>query len=192
MAVEVAIEKYYFTPEPSEAVMDQLVIGPTQEAPFVYNPLHDIESLWWVLLWVVLCKVPSKRPPDDQDMIRNYCNNVLQVFPQRLGEGQRGILIKLHPLTFARDFTEYMMPAMHSYLGRLLRMKVLLTRSYAKAEAGLPGGDINPAAWLTIHQEVIQEIDRVLADPKCVKLTLSPLATALQNVMKHKKARVER
>ena len=77
MAVEVTAEKYTFTAH-SHAALKQLH-DKNHPAPkaFVYNPLHDIESLWWVLLWVVLCKAPLTIPPDDQQLIRKHSKKVL-------------------------------------------------------------------------------------------------------------------
>ena len=94
------------------------------------------------------------------------------------------MLIKLDSCAFYRKFEEYLTPAIVPYLPHLLRMKLFLAKSYTAAEAAWSaGGDINPAAWLTIHQDVIQEIDKVFTDPKCGDLTLLPLAIALQNAV---------
>ena len=44
MAVEVAVSAY----------MNQVSVD------FSHNPLHDIESLWWVGVWFILCHYPSE------------------------------------------------------------------------------------------------------------------------------------
>ena len=189
MAVEVVKETYYFTTR-SEAAFRQRVV--VKQPSFVYNPLHDIESLWWVLLWVVLCKVPSATSPGDQDAIHNHCDAVLDAFPQRLGEGDRPMLMKMDSAYIYHRFEGYMMPPMARYLFHVLSIQDLLVDSYTKAEVAVStGGDINPTAWLTIHQNVTKVIDGVFKDMECGDLTLFHLATALQNAMKHKKAQVE-
>lgn len=64
-----------------------------------------------------------------------------------------------------------------SYLAYLTTLKKLLVDSYTMAEATLMGGAVNEAAWSdTAHQGVIQQIDQVLADPRCEALTLYPLS----------------
>jgi len=178
MAVEVALGKYYFTTDSEDTVdqvfdvhMDKLfeIQLPTS---FAYNPLHDIESLWWVLLWVVLSKVPSTTPSDDQDELRTHRDKVLEAFPQR-GHGRRGIVIKWGFTESYLEYANHMTPAMRPYLLHLLRMKRVLTNSYYAAEAALSaGGDINPTAWLTTHQAVINEINKVFRNEKCHDLTL--------------------
>ena len=85
-------------------------------------------------------------------------------------------MIKWGSTEFYPEYANDMTPAMRPYLLHLLRIKLVLTNSYFAAEAG---GDINPTAWLTTHQAVIKEINKVFTNQKCCDLTLLPLAIAM-------------
>lgn len=189
MAVEVAGEKYSFTVHSHEA-LEQLrdKNHPVLKA-FIHNPLHDVESLWWVLLWVVLCKAPSTMLPVDEQAIRKHGEKVLRAFPQRLDVGSRVWLLRLGPQEFYFEYTSIISPSLGPYLYHLLGMKACLVDSYSAAEATLfTGGDIDHTAWSTTHQNVIQVIDEVLTDKDCSDFILSPISFAS---LKYKKARVE-
>lgn len=181
MAVEVAAEKYTFTAH-SHAALKQLrdKNHPVPKA-FVYNPLHDIESLWWVLLWIVLCKEPSPStiPSDEQQVNRKLGEKVLRAFPQRLDEGSRAWLLRLGLQEFYFEYTAHISPSLAPYLYHLLGIKVYLVDSYTAAEATLfTGGDIDRTAWSTTHQNVIKEINEVFTDMECSDFTLSPISFA--------------
>jgi serine/threonine protein kinase len=62
MSIEVAAQKFIFHSEPGPSLMevDELA-GETEQdvgmawtkVPFSHNHLHDLESLWWIAVWVV-------------------------------------------------------------------------------------------------------------------------------------------
>ena len=62
MAVEVDQQKYLFPPAPSlppspssdSSSADSLPQDPKIRPGFHYNPLHDLESLWWNAVWFIL------------------------------------------------------------------------------------------------------------------------------------------
>ncbi|KAN0109363.1 hypothetical protein V8E52_009407 [Russula decolorans] len=85
MSIEIAAEDFLFFPSesgPSSAELDETMIqdeGKAEsEASFYHNHLHDLESLWWVAVWVVfynnfLEETPSQRPStlkDAQDQLK--------------------------------------------------------------------------------------------------------------------------
>ncbi|KIP01539.1 hypothetical protein PHLGIDRAFT_17129, partial [Phlebiopsis gigantea 11061_1 CR5-6] len=51
---------------------------------FKYNPLHDLESVWWVALYMLLCSTPYKDPKMDQDAwemhLRNHASLAADAF----------------------------------------------------------------------------------------------------------------
>ena len=160
----------------------------------IHNPIHDIESLWWVIFWVVSCKIPATTPVDGDErvVILKHRDKALRAFPQRLDEGARVSVIRMGPLEFYDEYAEHMPPSLVPYLAYLVQLKVLLVTSYSVAEASLSaGGKIDNNAWSTTHQDVIRVIYQVLADPECSDLTLYPLSIALKNAVKYKKARVQ-
>jgi len=174
MAVEVADGCYNFFP------MDDQLEGDTHHTPqqdFVHNPLHDVESLWWILVWVLFCKTPTTEPPVDEEAMSVFMEHRRQthrLFFQRFGEGARDGAFGFG--AFQRRYGEYLSPSMSPYLCHISKMGSLLLRSYKAAEATFDiNGNINPAAWSTLHQSVIKIIDNILTDPKCGNFTLYPL-----------------
>ena len=57
MSVEVAAQKFLFVPSDTGPSSTELTAETEQdkgtEVPFSHNHLHDLESLWWVAVWVV-------------------------------------------------------------------------------------------------------------------------------------------
>jgi len=94
MAMEVAHGycKFIMTTE-AGAGLEQLFRRTRVRAPFVHNPLHDLESLWWIL-WILLCKTPSMVADEgERDTIWEHHTNSLEASPQRLEEGPRDWVI---------------------------------------------------------------------------------------------------
>ena len=78
MSIEVAVQSFLFKPPPSSnaTAVDQLrmakKIGKARgltEVLFSHNHLHDLESLWWVAVWVVFYNHFS--PSGDQFTLRD-------------------------------------------------------------------------------------------------------------------------
>lgn len=60
MALEVESSDYLFTPrtiDPSGQIME-----PLQSPPFRQNALHDLESIWWVAIWIEFYLVNPNAP----------------------------------------------------------------------------------------------------------------------------------
>ena len=70
MSIEVASQKFLFTPSVTLSLTrdelwkltegDVLMARTQTTVPFSHNHLHDLESLWWVALWVVMYNNFSK------------------------------------------------------------------------------------------------------------------------------------
>lgn len=95
MAMEVAHGYYDFTTTTEAgAGLEQLFRRTRVRALFVHNPFHDSESLWWILLWILLCKTPSMVADEgERDTVWEYHPNSLKASPQRLEEGTRDWII---------------------------------------------------------------------------------------------------
>jgi hypothetical protein len=73
MSIEVAAQKFLFFPSdpgPSSTEVDEFVSITEQDVgtartkvPFYHNHLHDLESLWWVAVWVVFYNYFSEETP---------------------------------------------------------------------------------------------------------------------------------
>lgn len=38
---------------------------------FLHNPLHVLESIWWLLVWTLLCFHPESTTPPDHNALRD-------------------------------------------------------------------------------------------------------------------------
>ena len=62
MSIEVAAHKYLFLPSNSQdscaeefevLVKESITIMQRGKVPWVYNHLHNLELLWWVVVWIM-------------------------------------------------------------------------------------------------------------------------------------------
>jgi hypothetical protein len=185
MAMEVAHGYYNFTTTTEAgAGLEQLFRRTRVRAlPFVYNPLYDSESLWWILLWILSYKTPSTVADEgERDTIWEHHSNSLKASPQRLEEGTRDwIILGSSFFEFFERYKRNLFLSMIPYLAHVRTSKKLLVESYTVAEATyLMDGKINGAAYSATHQQVIQQIDQVLVDPRCKALTLYALSILFQ------------
>jgi hypothetical protein len=90
MSVEVAGQGFLFPPQPKQASnleedvrrrMNQKIIS----APFVHMHLHDLESLWWVAVWIVFFNKfvvpPQSDAAPDLEIIGRYLEGARTLFP---------------------------------------------------------------------------------------------------------------
>src|SRR6267154_58270 len=101
MSIEVAARRYLFLPSAPGISFDQLgeqllarqqgVRAAQTKVPFFHNHLHDLESLWWVAVWVVFFNDFSNRTPSPdhtsltlQDA-RDQLKLARDLFPSMLG-----------------------------------------------------------------------------------------------------------
>lgn len=116
------------SPEPEE-----------QDPPFCYNPLHDLESLWWILVYVLffnedkahLCSHPSTR----------------QMQMNRLFDGQMETTFRRDFFQFPRDFrsaTNILSPTFAPALQLLLTLSDELHLAYKNYESNYPQIDDSP------------------------------------------------
>jgi hypothetical protein len=66
MSIEVAAQRFLFPPGPGRKKFVSQKAGKTNVttgAPFFHNHLHDLESLWWVAVWVVFYNHISEGTP---------------------------------------------------------------------------------------------------------------------------------
>ncbi|KIN96406.1 hypothetical protein M404DRAFT_246366 [Pisolithus tinctorius Marx 270] len=54
-ACEIAYQRYLFEPSPrlGDSFQHPRNLPQSQRMPFSYNPLHDLESLWWIQAWMI-------------------------------------------------------------------------------------------------------------------------------------------
>jgi len=62
MSVEVELQHYSFIPKLAEiALFKPKVASRLPALTFYYNPLHDLESLWWIAVWIILTHLDDSR-----------------------------------------------------------------------------------------------------------------------------------
>ncbi|KAI5987265.1 hypothetical protein EDD15DRAFT_1505094 [Pisolithus albus] len=84
VACKVGVQDYLFEPHVCRP------FGCERECPFRFNPLHHMESVWWIAMWAVYYPdVQAGQPLSEQ--VR--CFRVL--FPRRLGECTNAFLTAL-------------------------------------------------------------------------------------------------
>lgn len=64
MAIEVEQHRYAFKPLADLSNFESIVFH--DMAPFQYNYLHDLESLYWILIFILVIKWPQSSPPSKE------------------------------------------------------------------------------------------------------------------------------
>ena len=112
MAVEVEGSKYTFHPE----------------SDFSHNPLHDLESLWWVGVWFLLCHY---RPPHRfEDKVQRHVKVVKAVAESLFNNGtnilnrhnallRSDILATSNPKSFPKT-VQYLAVVVHTFRTQLV------------------------------------------------------------------------
>lgn len=96
-AVEMVDGYYRFTPSESHA-------GSTGDRVFLYTPLHDYESVWWIATWVIFsCRLNTSE--DDATVRNGLPSNRADFFSIPYIFGRCSMLLpkKLHPLVRILD-----------------------------------------------------------------------------------------
>ncbi|KJA27947.1 hypothetical protein HYPSUDRAFT_156193 [Hypholoma sublateritium FD-334 SS-4] len=118
---------------------------PTFEA-FAHNPIHDLESLWWVGVWCTMWHYPV---PDDEevgDSKQEHINLMLthgnQLFPSYHGVAEQTRIDEIYsPVTYRRrGLGQYDKP-MKSFISRLERFRQCIAWAHRKTQKLLPRND---------------------------------------------------
>ncbi|KAL1684178.1 hypothetical protein EV122DRAFT_285913 [Schizophyllum commune] len=63
--------------------------GIQQSDPWKYSPVHDLESVWWIALWL-LCRHTVEPPPKQSEyQAEEHKSLYIQIFPGTMNAGQR-------------------------------------------------------------------------------------------------------
>ena len=158
MAVEVAGGGYLFDP-PRAA-----------KQAFYFNPLHDLESVWWLLVWSLFQLIPEDCR-DTEVIMRQTQAKRLLCFDSS---------IRVKCLLAEATFYQILQSELHSDLRSLAvkadNLLILLRRNYRSAEQVIP---IPKTAFDTVHKEVLGIKDELvksaesLDQVKLISLTAS-------------------
>ena len=92
MAVEVESQRYLFLPDPEDPQSDtsrpdvRTLLPKLPPPPFVANPLHDLESAWWIVIWILFHHTDKESPTQQADAQLKFYN---EVFPGRICQTPR-------------------------------------------------------------------------------------------------------
>ncbi|KAF8582551.1 hypothetical protein K439DRAFT_1635200 [Ramaria rubella] len=150
MSLEVEALKYLFHDD------DSLV--PSQiRTLFHYNPLHDLESLWWIGVWMMFYHRPTVEQNDQEQIDKEYEAAIEQykihqnIFPGFLNSASRSRTLTLS--TELASNLDSLPNSCYKVALRLNRARRILVKAYQTAEAG---PEINESAFIGIHQQLLE------------------------------------
>jgi hypothetical protein len=128
----------FFTMKPTTTNLAQ------PEPSFWHNPLHDCESLWWMLLWSFAMRIPSE--PDSE---WNSGAQVVQLniaFSRHFCTADRRLALFWRGATLARVFRSFEINLQQAF-GIVNYIRGILNTAFNLAEARLPDGEIDGSVW---------------------------------------------
>ena len=125
--------------------------------PFRYNPLHDLESLWWVAFHCVSVRVVVQVGDDDQSYRRgdHTCFDTSGVFG--MGEGKKSLFKRS---TRMLEKSRLLHPAVQEAIKHLDQARGLLVQAYKDAEKDLSKIDFHVADGM---HEVLRDCFNTIA-----------------------------
>ena len=147
MSIEVAVQRFLFTPVGQRSRADGHRFFKRQEmdqniVPFSHNHLHDLESLWWVAVWVVFYnnfseETPSHdRPPFTSKNAEDQIDLAKTLFPSVLKDSIRHIAFS-QPDAFL-DMCKDLPGNKRDICSGLDALREYLVTHYRAVEAGYP------------------------------------------------------
>lgn len=184
ISVEVDRQEYLFRPQkrgpspgspPSEEQCRAIALGkmslsdirprfipepPPTPIPFRYNPLHDLDSLWWIAVYFVFKSQVIDTSKDDVEAQPLPVSAVQRAYGERLfyDQGQRYLIT-----TVGSPFEKYLEvvhPVLRPLAETLYDMRVQLILAYRKAEENPLSTDLVPG----IHDYFMRSLDSMSAD----------------------------
>jgi hypothetical protein len=124
--------------------------------PFKFNCIHDLESTWWIALWVLTHHTPLPLSSSSTSTSSEHNTEIQKIHATTLFPpiGWSSIYIRACALlqgATIREIIPSLHPSFHHAAERLLDARRLLVRRYKIAEAG-PA--INEDAFEGVHREL--------------------------------------
>ncbi|KAF8969579.1 hypothetical protein BDZ97DRAFT_1794033 [Flammula alnicola] len=143
------------------------------QPPLVHNPLHDLESVWWVVVWCLFWNAVDKTSgdpafPQSEDQITEQMVLAERIFPQHRSQ-------RLSIFHNNRVFVKYwsaFMEVQQVFAGYADAARAILTDAYRAAELTLPKC-IDYKAFTDIHERFARPFE--LAMEKCEDCRLRSL-----------------
>ncbi|KAI5117344.1 hypothetical protein M0805_006243 [Coniferiporia weirii] len=146
MAVEVVSRKYAFEPnrDDEDSIFDEAARGPPGKnnewtdpgKGFYHNRFHDLESIWWIPVWMLFFH-DNKACPVTDDVTRAIRKSQMQeLFPRNLNTTERGYC--LQGKSVFTKATECLSSSFWKIIKSLDGIRVSLRRAYERAEVNTP------------------------------------------------------
>lgn len=135
----------------SEAVkscpQEETPVGPP-ETEFMYNPIHDLESVWWVALYMVSCSQPADThlsgmdPTTREQLLRNHAELAALAFESDIGD-RRDLLTSSKMF---KGMVAKLLPAYAAIGAKLDTIRRAIVSTYLEAEEDVSKIDFNAAS----------------------------------------------
>ncbi|KAJ3718721.1 hypothetical protein C8R42DRAFT_125725 [Lentinula raphanica] len=153
-----------FTPQRRAVTPAPVISEP--ELAFSYNPLHDLESIWWILVYVLFNNIESARSPDP-DSRQTMMN---ELFHGRLESTWRQRFLR----TMMRGHIDTVQECFHPSLAPLLELLVplasILNSAYIYSEKTHP--DKIDDRYFEIHGTFTEQLGENTEALSKIRLTL--------------------
>ncbi|KAI5984951.1 hypothetical protein EDD15DRAFT_1687712 [Pisolithus albus] len=134
MACEVKAQGYLFQPRGGKRRREDKPLRKVFKCPFKFNPLHDMESLWWIATWTLFYHVDQEGGRPSSEQITQFH----ELFPGWLDSASRtnafltALEYEVLPASFHDAGDESMPPA---YANPLEKLNAIFTECLASAFA---------------------------------------------------------
>ncbi|KAF8576249.1 hypothetical protein K439DRAFT_1664701 [Ramaria rubella] len=135
---------------------NQVVIIPR---PWRYNPLHDLESLWWICVWMILFHRTGSSEPDDQELELAWKQYRVhqEIFPGTLKSSTSRTVALMSNGRLINLLWDISIPESCGLAAwQLENVRIKLLDRYHQAERGTT---IDTTAFAGIHQEFVQAFE---------------------------------
>ncbi|KAF9230900.1 hypothetical protein BU15DRAFT_83049 [Melanogaster broomeanus] len=168
MACEVEGHRYlFFKRRPTVVISAKYAPVPPEDQPFRFNPLHDLESWWWILTWVLHYNVDGDTQviPDGHDAAYH------SLFPGVVPGATRSDALR----SFLK--TKVAPPSFHSTISWADQMRLQLIEGYEAAEEGPEVNYMTPtrdstknlSTWINSARALVKDIEITLVPSHHVK-----------------------
>ncbi|KAF7799154.1 hypothetical protein EIP86_010385 [Pleurotus ostreatoroseus] len=189
-AFEITKERYIFRPSPELSppppVPEEIPEGEIQETepqskiplivPVCYNPLHDLESLWWVAVYFLLKKELHDLPePPETDVTQVWDRERQRVYASDAFSNRGTRFSIMVTNNFRRDALEVIHPSMRPVLRELNNLRRALVERYTEVEKDPRSIPFDCAKGL--YDTFIDGFFKIAQDQKMRSIKLGPLAS---------------
>ncbi|KIK61031.1 hypothetical protein GYMLUDRAFT_260994 [Collybiopsis luxurians FD-317 M1] len=150
---------YSYTPDPN-----------TPRPAFLYNPLHDLEFIWWILVWILFFNDGDTRSPNSKGDSRSPNPDLRQAQMNRLFNGKLENNARM-PFFRLPDLQGFLSDSFQFLLPTVMQFAQLLTKAYCEVEMSFPTLTFDIKTYKTVHSDCVTALKLVLQHASSVQLT---------------------